>query len=141
MSLNPKRCTLLLVTAVALGAEAAAPAIAPCDVLSPESWGSIMGYSATATAGEGNCTYTGAKKSGAGQLRILAVAASASEAEASVKRMRARPSKGSHDANLSVIDSQGPVVFSISLFEPASTESTAAQLQKLVAATKQHLPK
>ena len=88
-----------------------------------------------------NCTYEGAGKTGAGQLRIMAVAASSAEAEASVKRMQDRPHRGSHDAGLTAFDSQGTVVFSISLFQHAATSSSAAQLQKLVAAAKQGLAK
>ena len=58
-----------------------------------------------------------------------------------MKRMRDRPSHGGHDPNLSVVDSQGPVVFSIALFQKAATDASPGQLQKLVAAAKQHLPK
>ena len=114
---------------------------APCQVLSAETWGGVMGYVATATPGDMNCTYEGANKAGGGQFRILAIAASSADAAASAKRMRDRPSKGSHDSHLSAIESQGNVVFSIALFQKAATDATAAQLQKLVAAAKQHLPK
>jgi hypothetical protein len=127
---------LLLATPAAFGESPA-----PCQVLSAEAWGGVMGYAATATPGDMNCTYEGANKAGGGQLRILAIAASSAEAAASAKRMRDRPSKGSHDAGLSTFDSQGNVVFSIALFQKASTDATAAQLQKLVAAAKQHLPR
>jgi arabinogalactan endo-1,4-beta-galactosidase len=100
-----------------------------------------MGYAATATPGDMNCTYQGPGKSGAGQFRIIAVVASSAEAEAAAKRMRDHQSRGSHDPNLAVVDSQGTVVFSIALFQHAATDSTASQLQKLVAAAKQHLAK
>jgi hypothetical protein len=100
-----------------------------------------MGYSATATPGDMNCTYEGAHKAGGGQFRIMAVVGSRAEAEASVKRMRDRPTKGSHDPGLAVVDSQGNIVFSIALFQHAATEGTASQLQKLVAVAKQRLPK
>ena len=100
-----------------------------------------MGYTATATPGDMNCTYEGANKTGGGQFRIMAVVASSAEADASAKRMRDHQSKGGHNAGLGVVDSQGTVVFSIALFQKAPTDSTASQLQKLVAAAKQHLPK
>ena len=97
-----------------------------------------MGYTATATPGEMNCTYEG--KGGGGQLRIMAISGSSAEAVAGAKRLR-ELGKGSPNAWGGVVESQGPVVFSISLFQDAPTESTASQLQKLVAAAKQHLPK
>ncbi len=124
---------------------AAAPSMAaspePCQILTAQAWSSAMGYAATATPGDMNCTYAGAGKSGGGQFRIMTVAASSADAEATVKRMRERPARGSHNPGLSVFDSQGPVVFSISLFQHAPTEDSAGQLQKLVAAAKQRLPK
>lgn len=103
-----------------------------------------MGYAATATAGDMNCTYQGPSKTGGGQFRIIAVVASSAEAEASAKRMRDhqdQQSKDGHNTRLAVVDSQGTVVFSIALFQPDVTDSTASQLQKLAAAAKQHLPK
>jgi hypothetical protein len=99
-----------------------------------------MGYAVTATPGDMNCTYL--SKAGGGQFRIMANTGSAAEATAAVKRMRDHQShqpKGGHDPRLNVIDSQGGVVFSIALFQDAATDSTAPQLQKLVAAAKQHL--
>jgi hypothetical protein len=124
----------LLATPMAFGAPPA-----PCQALPAETWSSIMGYAATATPGEMYCTYEG--KAGGGQFRILAIAASRAEAEAGAKRIRDQQPKGSRNASLGVVDSQGTVVFSIALFQPAATESTASQLKKLVAAAKQHLPK
>jgi hypothetical protein len=137
------RYTLLLALGAALlrapTASGAPPA--PCQVLPAETWSSIMGYAATATPGDMNCTYEGPRKTGGGQFRIMAVVGSSAEAQASVKRLRDRHPKGSHDPGLGVVDSQGPVVFSIALFQQAATDGTAAQLQKLVAAVKQRLPK
>ena len=124
---------------IAASASAASPA--PCQILTAEAWSSVMGYKATATPGDMNCTYEGAGKTGAGQFRIMAVAASTAEAEASAKRMQNHPHRGSHDAGLTAFDSQGTVVFSISLFQHAANDSSAAQLQKLVAAAKQKLAK
>jgi hypothetical protein len=100
-----------------------------------------MGYTATATPGDMNCTYLGPAKTGGGQFRIMAVVGSSAEAEASAKRLRDRHPKGSHNAGLGVVDSQGTVVFSIALFQDAATASTDSQLQKLVAAAKQRLSK
>ena len=114
---------------------------APCQILSAETWSSIMGYAATATPGDMNCTYEGPGKTGAGQFRILAVVGSSAEAEASARRMRDHQHAGSHDARLGVVESQGNVVFSIALFQHAATDATTAQLQKLVAAAKQRLAK
>ena len=114
---------------------------APCQILPADTWSSIMGYATTATPGDGNCTYEGANKAGGGQFRIIAVVGSSAEAEASAKRMRDHQHGGSHDARLGVVESQGNVVFSIALFQHAATDSTASQLQKLVAAAKQHLAK
>lgn len=99
-----------------------------------------MGYAATATPGDMNCTYQ--SKEGGGQFRIMANTGSAAEATATVKRMRDHQShqpKGSHDPRLGVVDSQGNVVFSIALFQNAVTDSTSSQLQKLVTSVKQHL--
>jgi hypothetical protein len=120
-------------------ASAASPA--PCQILSAETWSSIMGYAATAAPGDMNCTYEGPSKAGGGQFRIIAVVGSSAEAEASAKRMRDHQQRGSHDPRLGVVDSQGTVVFSIALFQHAATDSTASQLQKLVAAAKQRLSK
>ena len=100
-----------------------------------------MGYAATATPGDMNCTYEGPSKTGGGQFRIIAIVGSSAEAEASVRRMRDQHPKSSHIANLGTVDSQGTVVFSIALFQHAATDSTASQLQKLVAAAKQGLAK
>jgi hypothetical protein len=111
----------------------------PCQALPAETWSSIMGYKATATPGEKYCTYEG--KTGGGQFRILAVAASRAEAEAGARRIRDQQPKDSPNARLGVVDFQGTVVFSIALFQPAATNSTASQLEKLLAAAKQHLPK
>ncbi len=121
-------------------ASAASPA--PCQAIPAEAWSSVMGYKATATPGEMTCTYAGPGKKSGGQFRIMSVTASNAEAEAIVKRMRdhqAHQRKGGHNPNLNVIDSQGTVVFSIALFQHEPTASTAEQLQKLVAAAKQHL--
>lgn len=123
---------LLATTAVL----AAAPE--PCKVITAEAWSSIMGDTAKATPGEAMCTYEGGK--GGGQLRIMAVTSSAAEAQTSAKRMQDHMA-GNPNAWRGVTDSQGPVVFSISLFQKTPTEGTAAQLQKLVAAAKQNLPK
>jgi hypothetical protein len=114
---------------------------APCQILPAEAWSSVMGYTATATPGDMNCTYGGPQKTVGGQFRIIAVVGSSAEAEASVKRMRDRQPKGSHDPGLAVVDSQGTFVFSIALFQHATTDATASQLQKLVAAAKKHLSK
>jgi hypothetical protein len=135
------RITLLLAFGTPLLAATAASgaAPAPCQVLSAEVWSSIMGYTATATPGEMFCTYE--SKSGGGQFRIMAVAGSSAEAEAGAKRIRDHQPKGNPNAWRGIVDSQGPVVFTISLFQDAATDSTASQLQKLVAAVKQHLPK
>ena len=143
MTTHGTRITLLLALGwVLVGASAASAASpAPCQVLSAETWSSVMGYPATATPGDMNCTYEGANKAGGGQFRIIAIVGSSAEAEASVKRMRDHQHKGSHDPNLGVVDSQGTVVFSIALFQHAATDSSAAQLQKLVAAAKQRLSK
>jgi len=134
------RITVLLALGVplltALTASGASPA--PCQVLPAEVWSSIMGYAATATPGDMNCTYL--SKAGGGQFRIIANVASPAEATAAAKRMRDRE-QGSHNASLAMVDSQGTVVFSIALFQRAATDSTASQLQKLVAAAKQRLPK
>jgi hypothetical protein len=127
---------VLLKAAIASGAPPA-----PCQILPAEAWSSIMGYAATATPGDMNCTYEGPSKTGGGQFRIIAVVGSSAEADASVRRMRDRQPKGSHGANLAVVDSQGTVVFSIALFQHAATDSTTSQLQKLVAAAKQRLSK
>jgi hypothetical protein len=88
-----------------------------------------------------NCTYEGPRNTGGGQFRIIAIVGSRAEAEVGAKRMRDRQPKGSHNASLGVVDSQGTVVFSITLFQRAATDSNASQLQKLVAAAKQRLPK
>jgi len=141
MTTHCTRITLLLAAGWLLlktpTASAAPPE--PCQILPAETWSSIMGYPATATPGDGNCTYEA--KTGGGQFRIIAVVGSSAEAEASAKRMRDHQQRGSHDPRLGVVDSQGTVVFSIALFQHAATDSTASQLQKLVAAAKQHLSK
>ena len=111
----------------------------PCEIVSAEVWGGIMGYTVTATPGDMNCSYSG--KSGGGQFRILATVGSSSEADASAKRMQDRQQKGKHNPGLSAIDSQGSVVFSIALFQKEPSADSASQLKKLVAAAKQHLPK
>lgn len=136
------RIARLLPLGAALLASSSAHAASPepCKMLPAEAWGSIMGYAATATPGDMNCTYEGANKAGGGQFRIVANTASATEAKAAVKRMRDHQPKGGHNAGLSVIDSQGPIVFSIAVFQRAPTDSTASQLTRLVAAAKQHLP-
>lgn len=97
-----------------------------------------MGYTATATPGDMHCTYEG--KGGGGQLRIMAVTGSSAEAAAGAKRLR-EFGKGNPNEWGGAVESQGPVVFSISLFQDAPTEKTASQLQKLVAAAKQRMPK
>jgi hypothetical protein len=134
------RITLPLALAVSLLTvlPAAGASPEPCKVLPAEAWGSIMGYAATATPGDQNCTYQG--KSGGGQFRILVVAASRAEAQAGAKRMRDQQPKESPNAGLGVVDSQGAVVFSISLFQDEVTDSTPAQLKKLVTVVRQHLP-
>ena len=137
------RITWMLALGVSLGTASVSFGVSPepCKVLTPEAWGGIMGYTATAIPGDGNCTYEGANKAGGGQFRIMAVTSSSAEAESSVKRMREHQAHSSHGAGLSVIDSQGPVVFSIALFQHSATDASAGQLQKLSAAAKQHLPK
>ena len=143
MTTHCTRITLLLAFGWVLlrtpTASAAPPA--PCQILTAETWSSIMGYAATATPGDMTCTYEGPSKAGGGQFRIIAVVGSSAEAEASAKRMRDHQHGGSHDPRLGVVDSQGTVVFSIALFQHAATDSTAAQLQKLVAAAKKSLSK
>jgi len=144
MRINPGPLTLLLALAVSLVtvSMASAAAIEPCKVLSAESWGSSMGYAATATPGEMTCTYQG--KAGGGQFRIMSNTGSSADSAAAVKRMRDHRShqpKGGHDPRLNVIDSQGGVVFSIALFQDAATDATVSQLQKLTAAAKQNLPR
>jgi hypothetical protein len=143
MTTHSTRITLLLALGWVLlkvpTASGAPPA--PCQILPAEAWSSIMGYAATATPGDMNCTYEGPRKTGGGQFRIIAVVGSSAEAQASAKRMRDRQPKGSHSASLGVVDSQGTVVFSIALFQDAASDSTASQLQKLVAAAKQRLAK
>jgi hypothetical protein len=143
MTTHRTRITLLLALGWAFlkAATASGAPPAPCQILPAETWSSIMGYTATATPGDGNCTYEGPSKTGGGQFRIIAIVGSSAEAEASAKRMRDRQHKGSHNASLGVVDSQGTVVFSIALFQHAATDSTASQLQKLVAAAKQRLSK
>jgi hypothetical protein len=111
----------------------------PCQIISAEVWGGIMGYTVTAIPGDMNCAYSG--KGGGGQFRILATLASSSEADASAKRMQDRQAKGRHNPGLSAIDSQGTVVFSIAFFQKAPTADSASQLKKLVAAAKQNLAK
>lgn len=135
-----RRITFILASGMTFLAASAvcASAPAPCEVLSAGEWSSIMGYTATATPGDMNCTYEG--KGGGGQLRIMAVTGSSAEAAAGAKRLR-ELGKGNPNAWGSAVESQGPVVFSISLFQDAPTEKTASQLQKLVAAAKQHMPK
>lgn len=143
MTTRRARIALLLGLGWVLGTAATASAAppAPCQILSAESWGSVMGYTATATPGDMNCTYEGAHNAGGGQFRILAIVGSSAEAEAGAKRLRDRQSRGSHDPGLGVVDSQGTVVFSIALFQHEATASSAAQLQKLVAAAKHGLAK
>lgn len=135
-----RRITLLLAfgTQCLAATTVSAAAPAPCEVLSAGEWSSIMGYTATATPGDMNCTYEG--KGGGGQFRIMAIAGSSAEAVTGAKRLR-ELGEGNPNAWRGVVESQGPVVFSISLFQKAPTASTASQLQKLVAAAKQHLPK
>src|ERR1700687_902655 len=113
---------LLVALAVSLltGATASGASPAPCQVLPAEAWSGIMGYVATATPGEMNCTYQGPGKTSGGQFRIMAIVGSSAAAEASVKRMRDHQDhqpKGGHNPKLGVIDSQGTVVFSIALFQ------------------------
>ena len=139
------RLALLLALGMSISAPtgSAAPP-APCQAIPAEEWGSITGYKATATPGEMNCTYASPDQHSGGQFRIMAVVGSSAEAEAGVKRMRdhqAHQPKGGHDPSLDVIDSQGPIVFSIALFQEKATAGTAAQLQKLAAAAKKNLPK
>ena len=135
-----RQITFLLVSGMTFLAASAdcAVAPAPCEVLSAGEWSSIMGYTAIATPGDMNCTYEG--KGGGGQLRIMAVAGSSAEAAAGAERLR-ELGKGSPNAWRGAVESQGSVVFSISLFQREPTEKTASQLKKLVDAAKQHLPK
>ena len=135
------RITPPLAVAMSLLAAAAAAGAAPesCQVLPADVWGGIMGYTATATPGEMYCTYKG--KSGGGQLRIMAVAESSAAAEAGARRLRDMQPKDDPMASLGGFYSQGSVIFTIALFQDAPTASTATQLQKLVAAAKQRLPK
>ena len=98
-----------------------------------------MGYGATATPGDMVCTYQG--KGGGGQFRIMAIAGSAAEAAAGAKRLRDMQSPGDPNAGLGIVESQGSVVFAIALFQDAATPGTASQLNKLVVAAKQRLPK
>src|SRR4029077_3801702 len=79
--------------------------LSPCEIVSAEAWGGIMGYTVTAIPGDMNCSYNG--KSGGGHFRILATVASSSEAEASAKRMQDRQQNGRHNPGLSAVDSQG----------------------------------
>ena len=118
---------------------AAGGAPAPCQVLPADVWGGIMGYTVVATPGEMYCTYMG--KSGGGQFRIMVVAESSAVAEAGAKRMRDMQPKDGPGAGRGTVDSKGSVVFSIALFQKEITASTASQLQQLVAAAKQRLPK
>jgi hypothetical protein len=143
MTTHRTRITPLLALGCVLlrPATASAASPAPCQILSAETWSSIMGYAATATPGDMNCTYEGPSKAGGGQFRIIAVVGSSAEAQASAKRLRDHQHRGTHDASLAVVESQGTVVFSIALFQHAATDSTASQLQKLVAAAKQRLSK
>lgn len=143
MTTRKIRNTLLLTIGSVLLATSAARAAmpAPCQVIPAQEWSGIMGYTATATPGDGLCTYEGAPKTGGGQFRILATVGTSAEAAASAKRMQDHQAHGGHNANLSAVDSQGVVVFSIALFQKEATDATAAQLRKLVAAAKQHLPK
>ena len=98
-----------------------------------------MGYQATATPGEMNCTYEG--KAGGGQFRIMAVVSSATEAQAAVKRMNTDQWKNSPNGKMGILDSQGKIVFSIALFQENATADTKAQLQQLLAVVKSNLPK
>ena len=134
------RIALCLAAGLALLATTTALAAAPepCKVITVEAWSRIMGDAAKATPGEAMCTYEGSK--GGGQLRIISVTGSAAEAQTSAKRMQDRMA-GNPNAWRGVTESQGPVIFSISLFQKAPIEGTAAQLQKLIAAAKQNLPK
>ncbi len=137
---SPRIMCLLAVGVFLVAAPAASAASpSPCQMLPAEAWSRIMGYQVTATPGDMNCSYV--SKTGGGQFRILGNTASAAEAEASAKRFRDHQQKGSHNAGLSVVDSQGTVVFSIALFQKAPTDSTASQLKMLVAEAKTHIPK
>ena len=135
------RVTLPLALAMSLLAATAAAGATPepCQVLPADVWGGIMGYTATATPGDMNCTYAG--KSGGGQFRIMAVVESSAAAEAGAKRLRDMQPKDNPMAWRGGVYSGGSVVFSIALFQPAATASTASQLQQLVAAAKQRLSK
>ena len=130
--------TLPVIAALFLSDPAVAATPAPCQVLSAAAWSRVMGYTASATPGELTCTYQGPPRTGGGQFRIMATVGSKAEADAAVKRMREHQSKG-HNLGLSAVDSQGSVVFSVALFQPAPTEATPAQLEKLVAAIKLQL--
>lgn len=117
--------------------KASAASQLPCQMLPAEAWSRVMGYTATATPGDGNCTYV--SKSGGGQFRILLNASSGAEAKATAKRFRDHQARGSHHAGLAVVDSQGTVVFSIALFQREPTDSTASQLKKLAEEAKKHI--
>ena len=135
------RVTLPLAFAMSLLAATAAAGAAPeaCQVLPADVWGGIMGYTVTATPGEMHCTYMG--KSGGGQFRIMAVAASSAAAEAGAKGLNDMQPKDNPEAWRGGVYSSASVVFSIALFQRAATANTASQLEKLVAAAKQRLPK
>ena len=111
----------------------------PCKALPAQQWSKVMGYQATATPGEMNCTYEG--KAGGGQFRIMAVVSSAAEAQAGVKRMNTDQWKNSPNGQMGILDSQGKIVFSIALFQENATADTKAQLQQLLAVVKSNLPK
>ena len=139
---------LTLVSAMSLLAATAAAGAAPepCKVLPADVWGGIMGYTVTAVPAptEMDCTYVG--KSGGGQFHIMAVAASSAAAEASAKGQndKMKDSPEVRGGTFGVYSS-GSVVFSIGWYQRAAastaTASSASQLQKLVAAAKQRLPK
>ena len=137
-----KRFASMIVFLLALKSSFPQPAAAfvnpnaPCNFISAEQWGSVVGSPVKATQGEGNCTYSG--EASGGQFRIWLVAGSASEAAAALQKFRAHPIRGGHAA---VFDSQGTIVFGITLFGEKANTKTGEQLQKLVAIAKQTLAK
>lgn len=74
-------------------------------------------------------------------VQYTAVAASSAAAEARAKGLNDMQPKDNPEAWRGGVYSSGSVVFSIALFQRAATASTATQLEKLVAAAKQRLPK
>src|ERR1700730_15469319 len=78
MTTRRTRLVLLLAlgSAVFTASTASGAPPAPCEILPAETWSRIMGYTATATPGDMNCTYQGPAKTGGGQIRIMAIVGS-----------------------------------------------------------------